>query len=306
MRRLSRTGFTLIELLVVISIIGLLVAILLPALSHARDSARAVTCSSRMRQVSIGWTIYADENRSVIVPGQHGRFSDESKNVYWVGNGFQYRPRWYVTMGAAVGFHAFSNPSPDPAFEHSMQITDEVFLCPTVPGWTSTRNNAYGYNYQFLGNARFRGDNESNGFIQFPVRIDFVKDASQTVMATDAMGTAAGKPRRRRTENRSDGSRDWQGIARGGHGYVLDPPRLTGTSDFADTRMSSPEHRSGPDERHQDRANVAFCDGHVQAMTAQEMGYRKGPDGSILDMGNGATNALFSGSMRDDDPPDVN
>ena len=53
MRR--KTGFTLIELLVVISIIALLVAILLPALSASRATARAIHCSSAMRQVGQAW-----------------------------------------------------------------------------------------------------------------------------------------------------------------------------------------------------------------------------------------------------------
>lgn len=47
----ARRGFTLIELLVVISIISLLIALLLPSLSAARDSSRAVVCRSNMRQL---------------------------------------------------------------------------------------------------------------------------------------------------------------------------------------------------------------------------------------------------------------
>ncbi len=54
-------GFTLIELLVVISIIALLIGILLPALSAARDAARTTQCLSGLRQMGIGFNAYASE-----------------------------------------------------------------------------------------------------------------------------------------------------------------------------------------------------------------------------------------------------
>jgi len=52
-------GFTLIELLVVISIIALLVSILLPALSGARETAMSIQCSSQVRQFFLGINMYA-------------------------------------------------------------------------------------------------------------------------------------------------------------------------------------------------------------------------------------------------------
>ncbi|MFG0248582.1 MAG: type II secretion system protein [Phycisphaeraceae bacterium JB051] len=56
-------GFTLIELLVVISIISLLIAILLPALSNARKAARAVICMNNLRSASIAFNLYAEDFR---------------------------------------------------------------------------------------------------------------------------------------------------------------------------------------------------------------------------------------------------
>lgn len=58
-----RRAFTLIELLVVVAIIGLLVAIMVPALSQARGSARRTVCASQLRQVGIGFRQYLNESR---------------------------------------------------------------------------------------------------------------------------------------------------------------------------------------------------------------------------------------------------
>jgi len=61
-------AFTLIELLVVIAIIALLIAILLPALGKAKDSGRQTVCLTQLKQLQLGWELYADANKDVIVP----------------------------------------------------------------------------------------------------------------------------------------------------------------------------------------------------------------------------------------------
>lgn len=57
-----RKGFTLVELLVVISIIALLLAILMPTLSSAREQGRTIVCGTHMKELAVSWMVYAMNN----------------------------------------------------------------------------------------------------------------------------------------------------------------------------------------------------------------------------------------------------
>jgi prepilin-type N-terminal cleavage/methylation domain-containing protein len=80
----TRVGFTLIELLVVISIISLLIAILLPALSSARKAAQLTSCASQVRQIGMALHMYAQDNKRHLPVVEHGGGQPWANMSIWV------------------------------------------------------------------------------------------------------------------------------------------------------------------------------------------------------------------------------
>lgn len=74
-------AFTLIELLVVISIISLLLSILMPSLSKAKESAKSIVCSANLHQMYLGWTVY-DTDYKKLPPGYWGSANLIRENVH--------------------------------------------------------------------------------------------------------------------------------------------------------------------------------------------------------------------------------
>ena len=92
----AKKAFTLIELLVVIAIIAILAALLLPALSTAKQKAWKVNCISNLRQLGLGLKMFADDNT--------GLFPESGGNVYWGAiDSSTGKPGWMEQIVSYVG-----------------------------------------------------------------------------------------------------------------------------------------------------------------------------------------------------------
>jgi prepilin-type N-terminal cleavage/methylation domain-containing protein/prepilin-type processing-associated H-X9-DG protein len=183
----SETGFSLIELLVVVAILAILVSMLLPSLSRARELARRAMCGSNIRQLALANTIYAASNQNHYVLAAQDIFDD-------LGDGRGGRFRWH-------GSRERGNQPFDPArgpLAPYIGSQGKLKSCPTfesMVGSTSGNdfekgNGGYGYNAQYIG-----GRNDKYGYgpraAAESASTNAVARPFETVMFTDA-GIAQG------------------------------------------------------------------------------------------------------------------
>jgi prepilin-type N-terminal cleavage/methylation domain-containing protein len=131
-----RRGFTLVELLVVIAIIGMLIALLLPAVQAARESGRRASCSNSMRQMALALQLYHDNNK-VFPPGSSNGLSSHAFLIP------------YLEKESISDIVNYAVTYSDPTNAVAMMTNVGAFICPSDPGemWPTAaggRNNYYG------------------------------------------------------------------------------------------------------------------------------------------------------------------
>jgi prepilin-type N-terminal cleavage/methylation domain-containing protein/prepilin-type processing-associated H-X9-DG protein len=129
MPRATKTGFSLIELLVVVTILGLMMALLLPAVQSAREAARRIQCTNNLKQLGLGLQQY-ETGYGVYPPSMV--LSGKGNTTYWVG-GWSVNSRILSFTDQNTLFNAI-NLSTNQTAPMNLTVTGQsfgVFVCPS-------------------------------------------------------------------------------------------------------------------------------------------------------------------------------
>ncbi|MBP7050162.1 MAG: prepilin-type N-terminal cleavage/methylation domain-containing protein [Phycisphaerae bacterium] len=162
----SHRAFTLIELLVVIAIIAILMSVLMPALSRAREQGRRAVCLSHLKTLTLGWTMYADENDDRIVNGEAYYSPTTVASAPVPASGPHAGERYWVGNDCAQGYATGEQRSHEIQME-AIQVgamypyckAEKVYRCPTgVRGEMRTYSTGYGMNGCFDAPGTYSGN----------------------------------------------------------------------------------------------------------------------------------------------------
>lgn len=220
-----RSAITLIELTVTVGVIALLVSILLPSLSAARDAARQTACRSNLHQIAITNTYYADDNDGAFVPGAANFRANLDR---WHGRRDRTNRPFDPARGPLQPYFGGDGGIRDcPSFD-AVAIAEQS-------GGFERGSGGYGYNNAYLG-VRLTGMGDGVYVVaddRTGVRMHLIRRPAETLMFAD---TAFARDRLIE--------------------YGFAEPRFH--LQYPDARMDPSIHF-----RHGDQANVAWSDAHV-------------------------------------------
>ncbi|MCE9548369.1 MAG: DUF1559 domain-containing protein [Planctomycetia bacterium] len=122
--RRTAAGFTLVELLVVIAIIGVLIAMLLPALQSARAAAARTSCQSKLRQVALACQLFESGNRTY----PPGRVKDSGPKASWLSFLLP-----YIEQGQVADIYDRTVNWDKPKNKAARETVISTFICPSAP-----------------------------------------------------------------------------------------------------------------------------------------------------------------------------
>ena len=247
--RKETNGFTLIELLVVIAIIAILAAMLLPALSKAKEKAKAVACINNLKQVNLSTRLYMDDNEGVLIP-------------LWVTPGTPGWNPWTYDADSFVVQDASHLWWPDKLRLDGYKPGQKLFDCPSLlqpstagAGGSISSRNPLGLGMNFPEYGRIFAPDAGFPFPQSTAKENVVVNPSQFVAFADAS----------RVSNPNNVDADtWLEVPATGSCFFRVPSDSNFYSLAGDARTVA---------RHGARVNAAFFDGRVQTVRNRTMRY---------------------------------